>query len=349
MTCHLPAIDFDSSLLLKTPQNTSTRILFIARHAPEAPAHICRSFPGDGGYPAYYHRMWRTLSDLGYAVTSSTQCHSLLGAVGNVDLVFSLYNRMSVSNPELWVSSTCEFMRLPYIGAPPNVRAVAEDKWLSKIVARSAGLPVAEGMVYADAQALANPPAFDGPYFVKNRFGAASEGVTDESVQDTWEGAARVAEGLLARGITVLVEQYAPGLDITVPVLGGAHPMVLGVVHPRSDKVGGIITEDLKRGDPLGYEMFDAGIHAKALAQDAAALWATLGAMDYYRLDYRFDPKTGKRTFLEFNICCYIGRNGAITLAGEQHGLSLHDILGHVMEYSLVRQKRPVDSRSWVL
>jgi len=342
--------NFDPALVLSTPENTETRILFIARHAPEAPAHICRSFPGDGGYPAYYHRMWSTLTDLGYQVTSSTQCHSLLGAGGNIDLVFSLYNRMPVDNPEIWISSTCEFMRIPYVGAPPNVRAVAEDKWLSKIVAKSAGIPVPEGAVYNDIASLQVAPEFPGPYFVKNRFGAASEGISDESIQDDWAGAARVAQKLLERGVVVMVEQYAPGLDITVPVLGThERPMMLGVVHPRSDKVGGIITEDLKRNDPLGYEMFDAGAQTAAMGGDVLALWQTLGAMDYYRLDYRFDPETGKRTFLEFNICCYIGRNGAITLAAEQHGLGIHQVLGHVMEYSLQRQTRDNDKRRWVL
>jgi len=340
---------FDSALILRPPQPSSTRILFIARHAPEAPAHICRAFPGDGGYPAYYHRIWKTLSELGYSVTCSNQCHSLLGAAGNVDLVFSLYNRMPVSHPELFIASTCEFMRLPSVGAPPNVRAVAEDKWLSKIIAKSAGLPVSNGAVYADVSALQMPPSFPGPYFVKNRFGAASEGISNESIQDDWAGASRVAQGLLERGISVLVETYASGLDVTVPVLGGSRPMVLGVVHPRSDKAGGIITEDLKRNDPLGYEMFDAGAQAATFGVDVGAMWATLGPMDYYRLDYRFDPETGKRTFLEFNICCYIGRNGAITLAGEQCGLSLPDILGHVMEASLQRQIRVPDVRQWVL
>ena len=35
--------------------------------------------------------------------------------------------------------------------------------------------------------------------------------------------------------------------------------MALGIVRPGSDRVGGIITEDLKRDDPLGYAMYDPG------------------------------------------------------------------------------------------
>jgi D-alanine-D-alanine ligase len=338
-------------LLIRPPKTPSTRILFIARHAPEAPGYACRSFPGDGGYPAYYHRVWQVLSALGYGVRTASRCHALLDAAGTVDLVFSLYNRMPIENPEVFITSLCTFLRIPCLGAGPNIRALAEDKWLSKLTARAIGLPVAEGVVYASAPELAVPPAFPGPYFVKNRFGAASEGITAESIQDDWAGAARVARGLLKRGLSVLVEAYVPGLDLTVPVLGGKQPILLGVVQPGSDKAGGIITEDLKRDDPLGYRMFEAGPLDAAVQDDVTALWATAGPMDYFRLDYRFDPQSGRRVFLEFNICCHIGRSGAICLAAAQWGLDQADVLGHVVEYSLRRQaaRSNQEARPWAL
>ncbi len=327
-----------SDLLIRPPKAPATRLLFMAQHAPTEPAYSCRSYPGDGGYPAYYHRIWQVLTTLGYTVRTADHCLALLAAPGNVDLVFSLYNRMPVANPEIFVASTCAFLGLPCVGAGPNVRALAEDKWFSKLAARAVGIPVADGAVYGAAEDLTVPPPFAGPYFVKNRFGAASEGICAESIQDDWAGAARVARNLLARGLSVLVEAFVPGIDLTVPVLGGRQPITLGVVRPRSDKAGGIITEDLKRNDPLGYELFEAGGAETAFRADVAALWAAAGPMDYTRLDYRFDPRTGRRVFLEFNICCHIGRSGAISLAAAQWGLDQADLLGHVVEYSLRRQ-----------
>lgn len=325
-------------LLLRPGAGAGARILFLAPHAPEAPDHACRAFPGDGGYPAYYHRVFHTLTALGYPVRTATRADAPLQAAGSVDLVFSLMNRMDMANPEVFVPSLCEFLRLPHVGAAPNIRALAEDKWLTKKVAGAIGLPVAPGAVYGAPGALAAPPAFPGPYFVKNRFGAASEGISERSIQDDWAGAAAVAAALMGRGMAVLVEQYAPGIDLTLPVLGGDGPLVLGLVHPRSDRTGAIVTEDLKRDDPLGYELFDAGAAAPAFHRDAFALWAAAGPMDYLRLDYRFDPHSGRRTFLEFNICCHIGRSGAICLAAGRWGLSQADVLGHVVEYSLTRQ-----------
>lgn len=326
--------------LIRPPAQPTTRILLLARHAPLAPDFACRDFPGDGGYPVYYHRVWRVLGDLGYPVTTADDCAALTARAGGTDLVFSLYNRMSMRNPEIFITATCQYLGLPVVGGPANIRAVAEDKWLCKQVARSLGLPVADGAIYGHPDALARPPAFPGPYFVKNRFGAASEGVGPGSIQDDWSGAAEVARRLMARGMAVLVEAFVPGIDITVPVLGGETPLALGVVRPLSDQAGGIITEDLKRDDPLGYEMFATPADLdQAMADDVARLWGGLGPMDYLRLDYRFDPATGRRVFLEFNICCHIGRSGAICLAAGQWGLTQADVLGHVVEFSRRRNR----------
>ena len=335
--------------LLRSPESPHARILFLARYAPLAPEYEPAGYQGDGGYPAYYYRVWSVLRDLGYSVTTSDQCRALYAHAQDVDLVFSLYNRMKIDNPEIFVASTCEFLHLPHVGAKPNIRALAEDKWLTKNFGCAIGLPVAKGAIYSRYTDLKRPPAFPGPYFVKNRFGAASEGISEQSIQDDWAGAARVAEQFFARGMAVLVERFAPGVDVTLPVLGGDEPLVLGLVRPRSDRRGAIITEDLKRDDPLGYELFDAGALASDFHADARALWAAAGPIDYLRLDYRFDPATGRRVFLELNICCHIGRSGAICLAGEHWGLSQADILGHVVEYSLSRQRRETEARRWVL
>lgn len=324
--------------IIRPPKSPTTRILFIASHAPLAPSHQCQSYPGDARYPAYYHRIWEVLTGLGYKVDTATHCSAMFTAKGNVDLVFSLCNRMPFNNPEIFVASACEFFRVPSLGARPNTRALAEDKWFSKLAARAVGIPVADGAVYSKADEL-TPPPFPGPYFVKNRFGAASEGISTNSIQDDWEGAARVARELIEQGMSVLVEAYAPGLDLTVPVLGGKRPIMLGVVHPTSNVKGAILTQGLKHEDFLGYELYDAGAAQDGFRADVTKLWDAAGPMDYCRLDYRFDPATGRRTFLEFNLCCHIGRSSAITLAASQWGLTHADVLGHVVEYSLLRQK----------
>jgi D-alanine-D-alanine ligase len=327
----------------------STRILYLARFAPDDPIYAVKPEGITSGYAEYHFRIYDGLRRIGYHVASSSKPYAALVAGGNVDFVFSLLNRMPLRNPELLVPAICTYLRLPCLGAPPNIRALAEDKYLSKLAFAALGLPVAPGRVYLPGSA-SEPPDFAGPYFVKDRFGAASEGVTEASLQDSWEGVARVAGELHATGKEVLVERFCPGIDVTVPVLGLAPYLVLGHVAPRSDKVGGILTADLKTDDRLGNELIAVGTTtAAAIEQDVRAIWAALGPIDYFRLDYRWDPSTGQRFLIEMNICCYLGVRGAFGLAGERHGYDRTRILAHVVEYSLARQRGAHMNERWVI
>lgn len=132
---------------------------------------------------------------------------------------------------------------------------MAEDKLLTKLVFRSLGLNMPEGMGLSKEREIPAEAPFPGPYFVKKRFGAASGGIREDSICGTWEAVASCAKRLMEKGHEVLVEQYCEGIDVTVPVLGGEEPVILGFVQPKSDKPGNIITEDLKLHDHLGYQL----------------------------------------------------------------------------------------------
>jgi D-alanine-D-alanine ligase len=334
---------------LMTPQDPGkTRILYLARFAPDDPVYEVKGDGAVSGYAEYHFNLFKELQAIGYDVRSSSKPYAAWGAGGNVDFVFSLLNRMPIRNPEVHIPSVCEYLRLPYLGAPPNIRALAEDKYLSKLAFQALGLTVAPGRAYGIGTAL-EPPDFPGPYFIKDRFGAASEGIDEDSLQDDWQGAARIVERLHAQGREALVESYCPGLDVTVPVIGHEPYLILGHVAPQSDKTGHILTEDLKLDDHLGNRMIDVGSSAAGIAGDVDRLWRALGPIDYFRVDYRWDPKTGRRVVLEINICCYFGCQGALGLAGQQWGFSRRDLLAHVVEYSLARQSGIRDHGRWIV
>jgi len=334
--------------LRKPSDPAATRILYLARYAPDDPIYTVKDEGRPDGYAAYHFNLFKALQGIGYTVFPCSKPYAAWLAGGNVDYVFSLMNRMPIRNPEVFVPSLCEYLRLPSLGAPPNIRALAEDKYLSKLAFHSLGLPVAAGRPYAVGQPL-DAPDFAGPYFVKDRFGAASEGICEDSLQEDWAGAARMVARLHDQGREALVESYCPGLDITVPVIGHDPYLVLGQVSPQSDKVGAILTEDLKADDHLGNRIIDVGATAPLMAADIDVLWRHFGPIDYFRADYRWDPATGRRVLLEINICCYFGRQGALAMAGAEWGFSREDLLAHVVEYSLARQQKRHDRSRWII
>ena len=335
--------------LLSSNAPGKTRILYLAPYAPDLPDLLVKPYGGDGEYPEYHFSIYSLLKDIGYHVDSSSKPYSIVHAYGNVDYVFSLMNRLDINHSEIFVSAYCEFARLPYLGAPPNIRALAEDKFLSKLAAATLGIPVPKGKPYPRNTHVLTPPEFAGPYFVKDRFGAASENISESCLCDTWAAAKSKIQQFHSSGISVLLESYCPGIDITLPILGGKEPALLPVVHPHSDKLGNILTHDLKLTDHLGYQIINIGPPEIEMQQDAMALWVNLGPIDYYRADYRFDPKTGKRFFLEINICCHLGEDGAICLAGAQRGYMQRDIVDHLVQYSLARQRNMRQHCKWIL
>ena len=177
--------------LLRPTEAERTRLLFLARHAPLEPDYACRAYSGDGGYPAYYHRLYSVLNESGLPGGDVERAAGSVRPKAAVDLVVSFLNRMPMATPEVLIAAQCAYLGLPMLGAAANVRALAEDKWFSKLAARAAGLPTAQGASMRRRRRSTTPPDFPGPYFVKNRFGAASEGVSDDSIQDDWAGAAR--------------------------------------------------------------------------------------------------------------------------------------------------------------
>lgn len=325
------------------------RIMFLAPYAPDAPDFSKKPYTGNGGYPQYHYNIYKAIQDIGYNVVSSSKPYSVQFAKGNVDYVFSLMNRFAMSRPEIFISSYCEFIQVPYLGAPPNIRAIAEDKFLTKMVFRSLELNVPEGIGLSEEKGIPAQAPFPGPYFVKKRFGAASGGIREDRICNSWKAVGSCARRLMEEGHEVLVEQYCEGIDVTVPVLGGENPVILGYVQPKSDKPGSIITEDLKLHDHLGYQLVSAQDMEQDIASDVRKIWSALGPMDYFRIDYRIDFETGERRILEMNICCHLGKSGSICLAAAEHGYSQADLLKYIIAYSMDRQKNLRQYGTWLI
>ncbi len=253
------------------------------------------------------------------------------------DYIFQIYNREPVRNPEILVSALCARTGVPYLGSPPNVRAMAEDKWITKLMARAAGLSVPEGAVAVAEADLDEPPGFDGPYFVKPRFGANSEGVDEGSICDGWEEARSRASALLAAGEEALIETLAPGLDVTVPVLGG--PLALHPVANHSELREGVQTEGQKRFLEPGKrgEPFDDAALCEELREAAVAFAKLVQPCDYLRVDFRVAPDRSFR-LLEFNVTCNLATVMSMNIGAGAAGVSHAAMIEHFLCYSMRRQ-----------
>ncbi|NOK19714.1 hypothetical protein [Corallococcus carmarthensis] len=330
-------------LLKLTPlQRERLDVLFLAQYAPEPGAPRPGMHPEHGVLPRYNHELFHTLTELGLRCSPCRALEELVHLRSEPNYVFTLLNRAPFRSSEVFTSAFCEWLEVPYLGAPPNIRALAEDKHLTKLMARALGIPTAPWLVSPVEGPLPAAPDFPGPWFVKPRFGAASVGISEESIQDTEAGLHARLRYFQNLGQACLVEALIPGVDLTVPVLGGPEPLVLGVAEETSALPHGIVTHRQKRLLDGGRErrLVSPGPLEARLREHALKLCAAVMEFDYLRVDFRLHRDTGELFLLEFNIGCNLGSHAAVMFLARQAGFSQADVIEHIVRHSLDRQHR---------
>jgi D-alanine-D-alanine ligase len=322
--------------------DSQIRILYLAKYAPIGNINVKPDFHQiDGVAPIYHYEIYSILKKMGYQVTASRSIDQLYHSAKDFDYVFSLYNRMPFKNCEILVSSLCEYLKVPYLGSSPTVRSIAEDKNLTKIVASNSDVSTPEWVIVRSLDDLNRPPFFEGPYFVKPRFGASSEFIDDESLCENWTDVKRRSEVLLDLEIDVIVEKFMPGINLTLPIIFSDPPLLLPIISSTSSIKGNILSYKQKR-------LLESGVNRKLFSNDkvynrakdcAFRLYSALQSeLDYARFDFRYDEIEDKISLLEFNICSNLGSHSTICQSANYHGISQPQLIEHILKFSLQRQ-----------
>jgi D-alanine-D-alanine ligase len=335
-----------SILQTLAPQQIATlKMLYLARFAPEPGVGDERpSFHPIGGvFAQYHHELYKLIQSLGINVTPSHEVADLLATASNYNYVFTVYNRSTrpVRNFEVFISSVCEYLHLPYLGAPPNIRASAEDKLLTKMLAQSLQIPTPLGKAYSQVAAL-YPPDFPPPYFIKPRFGAASEGISEHSYQTTWAGAKQQIEQLITQDHKeCLLEQAIAGTDITVPVLGGTVPIILPGMEEISETAFGVAVREHKLLQAKGRERValpESNLNAE-ITNYINRLLNIITPFDYLRVDFRLSEDRRQVFLTEINIACNLASYAAVSQSAQLLDITQHQLLQHIISHSLARQQ----------
>lgn len=330
-----------SLLPLSPAARDQLRMLYLASKAPEVGAPEPPMDPETGVHARYNYELFNVLREIGVTVTPCNDLARFPSLLEQHNYVFTIFNRWPMRNAEVYVPTVCEFHGVPYLGGPPNVRALAEDKYWTKQIARQLEVPVPLGRFYRDD--LATPPDFPGPYLAKPRFGAASVGIEADAVKDTWAELRPYLEKQLDAGTEILVEQCIDGTDLTVPVLGGeAGPRLLPCAWEISELPHGLATFRQKRLLEKGRvrQMLPADHPLNDEIQRHALRMAELfQPFDYIRVDFRMSEDQKRVYLLEVNFCCNLGAHAAVAQSAAAEGISHADLITHILAYSLRRQR----------
>ena len=316
------------------------RILYLAHYAPQDLDSPLPTGIKDVIYAEYHYKVFQVLKEMFPLTTPSSSPAIMLQNNLPYDYIFSLYNRMPFRNSEVFISSVAEYHGIPYLGARPNIRAVAEDKHLAKMMARYAGVETPNWQVY-NVGAELQPPTFDPPYFCKPRFGAASFGIDELSACSSWLKAKKKIEQLHSLGLDVILEEQIQGIYHTSPVLNNfGDNLYLPCIAQHSSLEGGIVTYEQKRNIASGLTrniVKDQSLQMKLQAA-SKRMYPLLQPLDYTRFDYIVDSSTGIPYFLEFNVCCNLGEHSTVSQAANHIGISYTELLENITYSSLYRQ-----------
>jgi D-alanine-D-alanine ligase len=151
-------------------------------------------------------------------------------ALGAVDVVLPILH--GPFGEDGTVQGLLELAGVPYVGSGVAASALCMDKDLFKAVLRDRGIPVAPNLTLRPGDPVANP--FGYPVFVKPARLGSSVGISKVRSADELEEAVALAR---RHDDKVLVEEFQPGVEVEVGVLGNRDPIasVVGEIVAHAD------------------------------------------------------------------------------------------------------------------
>jgi D-alanine-D-alanine ligase len=187
------------------------------------------------------------------------------------------------------IQGVLDWLAIPYTHSGVRASALAMDKAAAKAVFAAAGLPVAQGRVM-DIAALEHDDPLPLPYVIKPVNEGSSVGV--EIMRAGGNRRAAVVTGWRF-GAQVMVEEFIPGRELTVGVMGD-HALAVTEIVARANT---FYDYESKYADGGSRHVVPAAIHPDSYAQAldlALAAHRALGCRGASRADFRYDDTAGE-------------------------------------------------------
>jgi D-alanine-D-alanine ligase len=224
------------------------------------------------------------------------------------ELVFNIAEGFGTRSREAHVPAVCEMLRVPCTHSDPLTCALTLDKAMAKRVVASAGVRTPRFAV-VDGPAEVARLELAYPVIAKPLAEGSSMGVrSDSRCTGPRELETKVAQLAGDYRQAILVEEFCPGAEITVGVLGsGARARVAGMmeIRPKRRPPGEFVYSlDVKREWEEEISLHAPPDQPQVVVEEAAAValaaYRALGVRDVGRVDVRLDAR-GRPAFLELN------------------------------------------------
>ena len=232
------------------------------------------------------------------------------------------------------IQGVLDLLGIPYTHSGVRASAIAMDKPAAKSVFAAAGLPVAAGRVIA-VHELAQRDPLPRPYVVKPLNEGSSVGVSIIRSGDNRRE--RIAADWRF-GPDAIVEEYVPGRELTVGVMGD-RALAVTEIAPRE----GFYDYDAKYAPGGSRHVVPAAVHPETYAQAlemALAAHRALGCRGATRADFRYDDtagEPGRLVLLEVNTQPGMTATSLLPEQAAHCGISFPRLCAWILEQATCR------------
>lgn len=277
------------------------------------------------------------------------------------DLVINLCESLAAdSRGEMVLPCLLDLLGIPYTGSSALALGLALHKPKAKEILAARGVQTPAFRVVESVEDLAtldNPKPLPFPLIVKPAREDASVGVDFDSVVHDRASLGRAAVRVLRTfKQPALIEQFIPGREIYVPLLGNRprRALPLSEIHfgrafegrPRivSYRAKWAASSPECIDSPSGPCSLDPE-HEGRVIETALAAFEALGCRDYGRVDLRL-TEDGQPYVIDINPNCDLHPKAGFAKSAAAAGISYPDLALHLVEIALERSHGNTSSRT---
>lgn len=249
-----------------------------------------------------------------------------------------------------WVAEILWERGIPYVGSGIRTLKIMIDKSMTQGALKRMGIPVPHQQAVGLGASL---PKVAFPAFVKPGCESESAGVSEASVvhsDSELKDRVRQVHGRFRQA--AVVEEYLPGRELTVAMLGNGQERLFFpihcYIHPSAYKKYPIVRGDLKLEGSIEYRLPSGD--AREIEVLASRTAAALGCLDHVRIDMREDTM-GALKVIEVNgipgLCPIKSRSLEIYRLhrkGESQQDSYASLVNRIVDAAIARYRSAMDA-----
>lgn len=217
------------------------------------------------------------------------------------------------------IQGVLEMMQIPYTHSGVMASALGMDKGVSKTIAHSVGVKVAETLEYP----------YTAPYVLKPIDQGSSVDITIVMEGDNFQ------PDMTKKGM--IAERYVAGRELTCAVLDGKAQAVSEIVsHTKFFDYEAKYEDD--RTEIILPADIPQDVYEQAM-QSSEKIYNTLGCKGIARCDYRFDEDGAGLVFLEINTQPGFTPESIGPSQVVYNGMSFVELCSHLVETACVKNK----------